>query len=1398
MLSSAPCSAQLAGSPWPAFRHDSLHTGRAALPAPPSPTLAWSRQVGAGTSSPALGTDAIYVLANGNLVAMSPNGNQLWSYACAGNRSSPAVSTSGVVYVASTDGYLYAVNANGTLKWRKSIGAASTSSPTIGADGSIYVGTSGGKLYAFTSEGASKFTYAAGGAISSSPAIASDGTIYFGCDDGCLYALNSTGTLKWKFTTSPLGAIQSSPAIGSDGTIHFGASSGFIFAVNPNGTQRWRYASGVSTSSPAIASDGTIYVGSQDNSLYALSKVGAFRWKYTARGQINSSPAIDSNGIICFGSDDGSIYAVNPDGTKLWEYPTGSLVASSPAIGEQHSIYVLTWAGSLLRLGSDTTPPETPAVIDDGAYSTFPTTLHASWSSADPESGIARYEYAIGTTAGGEELLPFTDAGAATQVTAAGLALTNGARYFFSVRATNGVGLVSYVGVSDGILVDFTPPAVPVVIDDGRYTGSATTLHFVYGSGDTESGISYYEYSIGTAAGASDVLGWRNAGLVREQTLTVTLTHGATYYANVRAHNCAGLTSEGSSNGILVDLTAPPAPTVEIISASASSVHLKITAADPESGIAQGQYAILTSSDTTNAAWTDCAVGVEVTAAGIGSGQVYVAGRAKNGVNLWSTPTVVSSTVDTTPPTTPIVTDDGDYTSDSTSLHATWVAQDPQSGVASYSYSIGTSAGATDVLAWTPTTATSANVTGLSLATGVRYYFNVKAVNAVGLWSAVGSSDGIEYRTQTSVWPKFRRDLANAGTSSITGCLSGRVEWRAQTTGYVESSAAFAGDGGVYIGSGDGRVYAINPSGSIRWTYQTGGPVDSSPAIGPGGEIYVGSCDHYLYCLSPGGALNWRYATGNMIWSSPAVASDGTIHFGGQDGCIYALNANGALKWRYNAGAAVWSSPAIASDGTVYYACGNGKLYALTSAGALKWSYASGTAADSSPAIGTNGVVYFGSGDGYFYAINPNGTLRWRSYTGSLVDSSAAIGADGTVYVGTGGAGLAGTLRAYTSDGVQLWQVSLTGGVRSSPALDGSGNLYFGTADGVVHALRSDGGPIWTARAGDSVLGSPAIGPNGQVVVGSDDGAVYCFRDYANDATPPTTPVVTPAQAFLPKGAPLVCHWSATDPESGVASYSYCVGTTPGASNIANWANAGAATSCSRSDLPMTVGQSLYLSVKAKNHSGLESAVGTSTAIVIVANDQDNLIGQARKRPDGTRVYLPGKTVTAVYSDCVFVEEPDRTAGIRCDVSSSDLTAGAVVDALGKITFRNGEPVLTEATLSRLNIAAGPLTPYAVSLRSIANSAGASGSASAGLIGLKVRVSGRVTKVGAYYFVLSDGTDVTSPRGVKGIEVRAGAGDIPLPNAYVSITAIVSRDIVNGVPTTILRATAPPSLTILQ
>ncbi len=103
----------------------------------------------------------------------------------------------------------------------------------------------------------------------------------------------------------------------------------------------------------------------------------------------------------------------------------------------------------------DTTAPSAPAVVRDGTgqdltQTTAWTRLSANWNaSADAQSGIKRYWYAIGTSPGASNTVDWTDNGTATSVTKQGLFL-NRRTYYFTIRAENGDGLLSAPVSSDG------------------------------------------------------------------------------------------------------------------------------------------------------------------------------------------------------------------------------------------------------------------------------------------------------------------------------------------------------------------------------------------------------------------------------------------------------------------------------------------------------------------------------------------------------------------------------------------------------------------------------------------------------------------------------------------------------------------------------------------------------------------------------------------------------------------------------------------------------------------------------------------------------------------------------------------------------------------------------------
>jgi outer membrane protein assembly factor BamB len=324
----------------------------------PADTLRiWRYRIKEGTltsyySSPAIGPDGtIYVGSQDNyLYAVNPDGTLKWRFQ-AGDvvRSSPAIAPDGTVYVGSYDNRLYAINSDGTLKWSYLTGGNVPSSPAIAADGTIVFGSSDGNIYALNPDSTRKWTYAAGQAVYSSPAIAADGTVYCGSNDDYLYALTPAGALKWRYSTGR--DIQSSPAIAADGTVYVGSFDGFLYALNPDGTLKWSVlTNGQIHSSPSIAADGTVYFGSTDKLFYALTPDGATKWRYMTGDKVRSSPAISSNGTVYFGSDDNNLYALGADSTLVWWYPTDNDIESSPTIGSDGKIYFLSNDGYLYAL----------------------------------------------------------------------------------------------------------------------------------------------------------------------------------------------------------------------------------------------------------------------------------------------------------------------------------------------------------------------------------------------------------------------------------------------------------------------------------------------------------------------------------------------------------------------------------------------------------------------------------------------------------------------------------------------------------------------------------------------------------------------------------------------------------------------------------------------------------------------------------------------------------------------------------------------------------------------------------------------------------------------------------------------------------------------------------------
>jgi outer membrane protein assembly factor BamB len=407
----------LMDSAWPMKCHDNKHTGRSLYSTiDNNGAELWKFKAdGWIESGPVISSDGTIYLGDywSVFYALNPDGTLKWKFDEQTERisSSPALDSDGSIYFGCWDKYLYALNTDGNLKWKTYTDGTVYSSPAIADDGTIYVGTmvgfDSGDIVAISPDGTIKWKYETGYYITSDPAIGDDGTIYIGSGDTYLYAMNPDGTLKWRFKTEHY--IKGPPSIAEDGTIYIGSYDDYLYAIYPDGTLKWKFKVGYGTeTNPSIGSDGTIYVGGSH--LWAINPDGTLKWMFTLGEDediFQSSPAISADGITYVGTNigdtsGGNIIAVNPDGTLRWERRIVNVgwVDSSPCIDANGIVYIGSsindignFYGNLYAFGHGenvNNPPNTPAITGPNSGKTGETYTY-TFSATDPDDDQLYY-----------------------------------------------------------------------------------------------------------------------------------------------------------------------------------------------------------------------------------------------------------------------------------------------------------------------------------------------------------------------------------------------------------------------------------------------------------------------------------------------------------------------------------------------------------------------------------------------------------------------------------------------------------------------------------------------------------------------------------------------------------------------------------------------------------------------------------------------------------------------------------------------------------------------------------------------------------------------------------------------------------------------------------------------
>ena len=191
----------------------------------------------------------------------------------------------------------------------------------------IIVGSSDGNLYAMDANGVEQWRFETGNKIWSMPVVHED-VVYFGSLDHNIYAvaLKDTGSLRagdemWRFETE--GAVAATPLV-MNGRVYIGSFDRRFYSLDAfSGQEAWPEPFEAENWfwSRAVSDGANIYVASLDGNLYALDSTnGAERWRFEAQSPIISAPALVPSGVAV-ATDNGDIYLVRTtDGTEIRDF----------------------------------------------------------------------------------------------------------------------------------------------------------------------------------------------------------------------------------------------------------------------------------------------------------------------------------------------------------------------------------------------------------------------------------------------------------------------------------------------------------------------------------------------------------------------------------------------------------------------------------------------------------------------------------------------------------------------------------------------------------------------------------------------------------------------------------------------------------------------------------------------------------------------------------------------------------------------------------------------------------------------------------------------------------------------------------------------------------------------
>ncbi len=282
---------------------------------------------------------------------------------------SSAVAGAGLLYIASSDGYLYALKeATGTVIWRARLGDHLTDATPALQGQILFVAANSTQMEAFNALTGQPYWYfetnekiqAAPLVIGNKLLVASRTTLW--CLD------TSNGRLLWKFHRGAVGwPTTASPTVmGTLVYIGFGSMTQ-LWAVNlDTGQLVWSFDTGDRITSTAVVGNERVYVATWHGLIIALNRMtGVYLWSYALNSKQQTQSVIDgvggnlafAQGRLYVGSYRGILLCLDAlHGKPLWRFATGAQILATPLISTA-LVYVGSGDGNFYALNVRTGRP---------------------------------------------------------------------------------------------------------------------------------------------------------------------------------------------------------------------------------------------------------------------------------------------------------------------------------------------------------------------------------------------------------------------------------------------------------------------------------------------------------------------------------------------------------------------------------------------------------------------------------------------------------------------------------------------------------------------------------------------------------------------------------------------------------------------------------------------------------------------------------------------------------------------------------------------------------------------------------------------------------------------------------------------------------------------------------